>query len=377
MFKKVLQRYLITAIFSIIPLNFTKMAMTKYHVLGVMSGTSLDGIDLAELFFTFSETEGWNFEFGNTETVAYSEEWKASLKTAISQSEYVLKTLNEAYTVYLAEVISTFIQKNLIENLDAVCSHGHTVLHRPDEGITLQIGNLPKLADLVNQTVVCDFRIADVAFGGQGAPLVPIGDRLLFNEYDYCLNLGGFANCSFEADGKRIAYDICPVNIVLNTRSEMLGLPFDDKGMIAKSGGFNLMLSEALGALPYYKEQPPKSLGLEWVQANIQPLLDKTSMDVKDQLRTLTDHFADQIGRQFKKRSTVLVTGGGAYNQYLLKQITCDKKIEIVIPSPQLIEYKEALIFGLLGVLKMRDEVNCLASVTGAKNDHSSGVIYN
>ena len=241
----------------------------------------------------------------------------------------------------------------------------------------MQIGNLPKLASLIGQRVVCDFRVADVVLGGQGAPLVPIGDQLLFSEYDYCLNLGGFANCSFEADGKRIAYDICPVNIVLNPLAEKLGYPYDDKGLIAKSGGVSLMLSEALRILPYYKEHPPKSLGLEWVQATIQPLLDTTEIDVKDKLRTLTDHFGHQIGRQFKKGSSILVTGGGAYNTYLLKRITYNKDVELVIPSPQLIEYKEALIFGLLGVLKLRDEVNCLASVTGAARDHSSGKVFN
>jgi anhydro-N-acetylmuramic acid kinase len=348
-----------------------------YHVIGVMSGTSLDGIDLAEIFFVFSEKEGWHFEFGITETVAYPSNWKDQLKLAITKSKDALDTLNEAYTIYLAEVISDFIQKNSITNLDAVCSHGHTILHRPDQGITLQIGNLPNLASLINQKVVCNFRVADVALGGQGAPLVPIGDRLLFNQYDYCLNLGGFANCSFETEENRIAYDICPVNIVLNALTERLGLPYDDKGKIAESGGFSLTLSESLRSLSYYKEIPPKSLGLEWVHANIQPLLDETNITIKDQLRTLTDHFGNQIGKQFKKGSTVLITGGGAYNEYLLKRITFNKDVETVVPSPQLIEYKEALIFALLGVLKLRDEVNCLASVTGASRDHSSGLVFN
>ena len=180
---------------------------------------------MAEVFFEFSKKKGWQFEFSVTETVAYPSHWKARLKKAISETKATLDTLNEEYTKYLAEVISEFIQKNLITNLDAVCSHGHTILHRPDEGYTLQIGNLPKLASLIKQKVVCDFRVADVALGGQGAPLVPIGDRLLFDQYDYCLNLGGFANCSFEENGKRIAYDICPVNIVLNGLAEKLDLP--------------------------------------------------------------------------------------------------------------------------------------------------------
>ena len=353
------------------------MKKTKYHVIGVMSGTSLDGIDLAEVFFVFSEKEGWHFEFGDTETVAYPASWKDQLKMAISKPKDELQALNESYTSFLAEVILSFIQKNSITNLDAVCGHGHTVLHRPDEGITLQIGNLPNLSSLINQKVVCDFRVADVALGGQGAPLVPIGDRLLFNQYDYCLNLGGFANCSYEENGNRIAYDICPVNIVLNPLAEALGLPYDDKGTIARGGDFNLALSQALGELMYYEQRPPKSLGLEWVRGRFLPILDASRISTEDKLRTVTEHVGTELVKQFKKGSKILITGGGAYNDFLISRIGLSKNVEIVIPSSQLIEYKEALIFGLLGVLKLREEVNCLASVTGATRDHSSGVVFN
>jgi anhydro-N-acetylmuramic acid kinase len=341
-----------------------------------MSGTSLDGIDVAELFLSVREDGKWDYKFGKAETIAYSVIWKERLQKAVAYSTEALSVLNNEYTVYLAEVISTFITKNQIQSLDAVCSHGHTILHQPEKGITLQIGNLSALAKRIKQIVVCDFRVQDVDLGGQGAPLVPIGDFLLFSEYDYCLNLGGFANVSLKKNGKRIAYDICPVNIVLNTYAERLGVPFDEDGKLAKNGNLLLIKSAQLQALPYYKLQAPKSLGLEWVQKEVVPILEATYARPEDSLRTFTDHAAHQIARQFKKGSKVLVTGGGAYNSYLLQQIKKHKKVTLLVPNTDLLEYKEALIFGLLGVLKLRGEVNCLASVTGAARDHSSGLVF-
>lgn len=347
----------------------------SYHVVGVMSGTSLDGIDLCEVVFSLSEAETWHFEILASETIAYPSAWKQRLQEAVLYAEAALETLNQEYTQYLSEVILAFLQKHALKNLDAVCSHGHTILHQPHKGITLQIGNLPMLATLIQETVVCDFRVEDVALGGQGAPLVPIGDALLFKEYDYCLNLGGFANCSFERNGKRIAYDICPVNIVLNPLAEVYGKRYDDRGEMARNGDFSLSLSTALRNLPFYKLQPPKSLGLEWVQDHFLPVLQGDYKN-SEMLRTVTDHMAEVISEQFQKGSKVLVTGGGAYNTYLLEKIKQNKELELVVPNPSIIEFKEALIFGLLGVLRLRDEVNCLASVTGASKDHSGGMIF-
>ena len=174
--------------------------------------------------------------------------------------------LDRDYTMHLAECLKLFIKKYKIKNLDAVCSHGHTIFHQPDKGITFQIGNLPILADAIKQTVVCDFRVQDVAMGGQGAPLVPIGDLLLFPHYDFCLNLGGFANISFQNNSQRIAFDICPANITLNHYAQLLGCPFDNNGEFAKKGALNLPLLEALNNLEFYKKQPPKSLGLDWLR---------------------------------------------------------------------------------------------------------------
>ena len=352
-----------------------------YHVLGVMSGTSLDGIDVAEIIFNVSENGTWDYKIISSETVSYAKGWKYKLQKAISFSEQKLIALNSEYTLYLAKVISEFISRKKISKLDAVCSHGHTILHQPQKGITLQIGNLLEIASLINQKVVCDFRVQDLDLGGNGAPLVPIGDRLLFSEYDYCLNLGGFANVSFEEKikqqkSKRVAYDVCPVNIVLNYLAEQKGYLFDESGDLARSGKLSKELFQQLNDLPFYKMAPPKSLGLEWVKKEVFPLLKSSAISIEDQLHTITEHVAFQLSNQFKKDSNILVTGGGTYNSYLLERITHYKTINLIIPSPELIEYKEALIFGLLGILKLRNENNCLKSVTGAKKDHSSGVIF-
>jgi len=343
-------------------------------VLGVMSGTSLDGVDVAQIHFT--KDEKWHFEIINAETIPYPDAWKNKLQEAINFDPKSLEELNERYTGYLAEIISDFLKKHDITNLDAVCSHGHTIKHEPENKYTLQIGNLPKLAGLLKLKVVCDFRVQDVALGGQGAPLVPVGDELLFPEYDYCLNLGGFANISTLKEGKRIAYDICPVNIVLNKLTEKLGFPYDDEGKIAASGSLIPELLTRLNALPFYAKLPPKSLGLEWVTANIFPLVENSGYKTEDLLCTFTEHVAIQLAKNFREGASVLTTGGGTFNSYLLKRLAHHRKIEIVIPSKEVIEYKEALIFALLGVLKLRGEVNCLKSVTGAIKDHSSGMIY-
>lgn len=365
------------------------MKKSNYHIIGVMSGTSLDGIDLAEIVFNFTE-EKWNFKIITAETIPYSSYWKDELQEAINYSQERLERLDFKYTEKLVEEISKFIKKHNILEIDAVCSHGHTILHQPEKGFTYQIGNLPRISKMLGQTVVCDFRVQDVALGGQGAPLVPIGDRLLFSEYDYCLNLGGFANCSFEKKGDRIAFDICPVNIVLNKYAEKLGKDYDEAGNFAASGKVDEALLTKLNTLSFYAKKPPKSLGLEWVQSTIFPLLDASHISSEDILRTFTEHIAIQLANQFSDASTepvlsrveglsnhasVLITGGGVYNSFLIERLKNLATVEVIVPSPEIVEYKEALIFGLLGVLKLRDEINCLASVTGASRDHSSGKI--
>lgn len=352
------------------------MIKNTYNIVGIMSGTSLDGIDFC--WVEFSKNKHWDFKILAAETEAYSTEMKAQLNAAISLHQTELDNLNQEYTKYLGQRIYNFIQKHQILNLDAVCSHGHTVFHQPENGLTLQIGNIPKIADYIQQTVVCDFRVQDVALGGQGAPLVPIGDALLFPEYDFCLNLGGFANISFKNNAQRVAFDICPANITLNHYIKNLGFSYDKGGGLASKGKLSLPLLESLNHLVFYQKQPPKSLGLEWLQSDVYPLIDSFSLDIDSILRTLVEHTATQIVRVLNHHHLKqgLYTGGGALNSFLMSRIEALLGTEINNPDSDLIHFKEALIFAFLGVLKLRDEVNCLRSVTGASKDHSGGKIY-
>jgi len=354
------------------------MFKETYNIIGVMSGTSLDGVDLAHIHFTVFEGK-WSFTILESETISYPPDWINKLKLAVSFSAEELKQLNEYYTQFLGEIIKSFIDNYLIKNLDLVCSHGHTILHQPQNGFTLQIGNLPKIAIIINQKVVCDFRVQDVKLGGQGAPLVPIGDQILFSEYDYCLNLGGFSNVSFEEYSKRIAFDISPVNTVLNFYANQLGLDYDDKGAMARSGELNSELLKDLNALDYYKKPFPKSLGFEFVKEIVLPLIEKHAISIEDKMHTFTEHIAIQTALALpNKQGKILITGGGAYNDFLIERMQFHlPKIQIIIPDNKTLEFKEALIFALLGVLKLRNEINVLSSVTGAEKDHSSGVIFN
>ncbi len=354
------------------------MFKETYKIIGVMSGTSLDGIDLAHINFSIKDGK-WNYQILESETISYSQNWLNKLKVAVSFSKEELIELNEDYTELLGNIIKSFIDKHQIKNIDAVCSHGHTILHQPQNGLTLQIGNLPKIAAIIQEKIVCDFRVQDVVLGGQGAPLVPIGDRILFSEYDYCLNLGGFSNISFEENNKRIAYDISPVNTVLNFYANKLGLDYDDKGKISKNGKLNSELLNELNTLDYYKKTFPKSLGFEFLKEIVLPLIEKHSISIEDKMHSFTEHIALQTSLALpNKHGKLLITGGGAYNDFLIERMQFHlPKIEIIIPDNKTLEFKEALIFGLLGVLKLRNEINVLSSVTGAEMDHSSGIIFN
>ncbi|MFV8443024.1 anhydro-N-acetylmuramic acid kinase [Flavobacterium sp. LB2P44] len=353
------------------------MFKEKYIIIGIMSGTSLDGVDLAHIVFTVKNNK-WDFQILESETISYAVDWLNKLKKAVDFSQDKLEKLNQDYTQLLAVIISNFIEKHKIKNLDAVCSHGHTILHQPQNGLTLQIGNLPEIASLINQTVVCDFRVQDVQLGGQGAPLVPVGDKILFSEYEYCMNLGGFSNVSFEQEKKRIAFDISPVNTVLNFYANQLGLDYDDRGSISRTGSCNEDLLNELNALDFYQKKHPKSLGFEFVKETVLPIIEKYSIPIEDKLHTFTEHIAIQIALALPiKKGSILITGGGAYNDFLIERIQYHLlEMKIIIPSTKILEFKEALIFALLGVLKLRGEINVLSSVTGAKKDHSSGIIY-
>ncbi|WKS94684.1 anhydro-N-acetylmuramic acid kinase [Riemerella columbina] len=350
-------------------------------IIGIMSGTSLDGIDFC---YVDLDTEIYQFDILKAQTLPYPQEWVSILASASEQSPEEVARLNLTYTAYLNEMIHRFMATHQIKDLDLIASHGHTIWHNPNAGYTLQIGNLDALNQGIKVPIVCDFRVQDVALGGQGAPLVPIGDRLLFSAYDYCLNLGGFSNISFEVQQQRIAFDISPVNTLLNYFSEQgFHLPYDKNGDLARQGAPHPALIAQLNTVDYYQEQPPKSLGIESVKSIFIPMIeafiDENKIAAKDVLASLVEHIAIQISNVLPKNESpkrILVTGGGAYHQYLIEQLQhYATPHQIHLPSAEIIEYKEALIFALLGVLRFQNKVNVLASVTGAKTDHSSGKI--
>lgn len=349
------------------------METQTFFALGLMSGTSLDGLDIC--YVKFQKREFWNFEILNAETLPYPIIWKEKLKNAPSISSEDLLALNSDFGFYLAEKSRDFICKHQIKHLDVVASHGHTVFHQPERKFTLQIGDGRAIKIINNVPTVYDFRSQDVLLGGSGAPFVPIGDLLLFHEYDACVNLGGFSNISFQENGQRIGFDICPVNIILNQYSQKLGFDFDDKGNLAQKGKIDQNLLSLLNNLDFYKKKHPKSLGFEWCETNISPLLQ--NFDDYTILATFTEHIAEQISVVINKKDLkkVLFTGGGAFNNLLMKRIKSKTNAEIIIPENKIVEFKEALIFAFMGILRLNNENNVLASVTGASHDHCTGIL--
>lgn len=341
-----------------------------------MSGTSLDGLDIAYCEFE-NYNNKWSFFIKYAETVKYEEYWADKLINANKLSGYELIALNNEYGYFIGEKILKFSQKNQIK-ADFISSHGHTVFHQPEKKLTLQIGNGACISAVTGINVINDFRIMDVANGGQGAPLVPIGDKLLFSDYDFCINLGGFANISFDVDDKRVAFDICPANIVLNYYAQSLGFQFDKNGQIASKGNiYNDLLIE-LNNLEYYKQIYPKSLSKEWLENIFIPIIEKNKIIEKDIIRTLVEHIAIQISKviDIKEKRKLLFTGGGTHNDFLISRLSKMLGLEIKKPNNELINFKEALIFAFLGVLYERNETNCLSSVTGAIKNSIGGVLH-
>lgn len=341
----------------------------KYKVLGVMSGTSLDGVDLA--ICSFTKTNKWEFEITKSETIKYPNYWKENLETLHSKDEKEISKIDIEYGFFLGSTINTFLDN---EKVDFIASHGHTIFHDPENNYTLQIGCGKTISKITKTTTINDFRSLDVSLNGQGAPLVPIGDLHLFSDFKYCINLGGFANISIKNETRITAFDVCPVNIVMNEISKKLGLEFDFGGDIAKKGGIIPELLQELNNLDFYKKLPPKSLGREWVEEFINPLL-LEKYKSRDILHTFCEHIAMQIGI-FLKDKSALFTGGGVFNTYLISRIKHYSSSEIIIPNQETIDFKEALIFAFLGVLRVRNEANCLKSVTGADRDNCGGVIH-
>lgn len=340
----------------------------------MMSGTSLDGLDIAAVDFFYSD-EGWTFKIAEAETIGYTENWETRLRNSTELSGEDLIQLHTDYGRFLGEKINQFIKKpGFVPEI--IASHGHTVFHQPENHFTFQVGSGADITAETGITTIADFRTGDVALGGQGAPLVPVGDRLLFSEYESCLNLGGFANISFEKNNMRLAFDICPVNFVLNFLAQKEGLLYDKNGELGKKGSINEELLNQLNNISFYKQRPPKSLGKEWMDKHFFPIVKASNISVTNKLRTAYEHIALQISDASPGNGKMLVTGGGAFNTFLIDRIKKHSQSEVVIPEKIIVDYKEALIFAFLGLLRHLSEINCYASVTGAKRDSSSGVIF-
>ena len=349
--------------------------MRDFKVIGLMSGSSLDGVDIAYINFSH-DNKKWFFQIIEAGNIPYTEEWKNKLSEAFNKSESELRDLDIEYGKYLGVITKKFIKKYEMEP-KLIASHGHTIFHIPEKAYTLQIGNGQEIANETGIMTVNDFRTEDVKKGGQGAPLVPIGDKHLFAEFPICLNIGGIANVSYDKDGQRIAYDICMANQMLNYLANKLGYDYDNNGNFARQGNVNQELLNILNDNPYYDKNAPKSLGREFFEKFQHQVIDSSNLSVRDLLATATEHIAYQIVKatDLLDQSKMLITGGGAKNNFLVERIRNMSKHEIVIPDTMIIDYKEALIFAFLGTLKMEGKINVLSSVTGATSDSSSGNI--
>ncbi len=348
--------------------------MKEWLAIGLMSGSSLDGLDLALVRFT-NDDGRYSYTILEAETMPYPVSWSKRLAKAFLSAPEDLNPLDLEYGTYLGKCVKEFANKHKVKP-DFIASHGHTVFHQPEKRYTLQIGDGQALADNCGFLTINDFRTEDVLKGGQGAPLVPIGDKLLFSDYEICLNIGGIANLSYDVNGCRIAYDICIANQALNWLAQREGFNYDKDGMLARSGKVNPDLLKALNDNEFYRQQPPKSLGREFFESYQKQRLGLHS--TKDAMATFVEHIAQQIecSTSSLQRGKMLVTGGGAHNGFLVERIQHYVKHQVVVPDNQTIDYKEALIFAFLGLLKLEGQTNVLCSVTGAPSDSCSGHIW-
>ena len=340
-----------------------------------MSGTSMDGVDIAYCEF-LCENQKWSFTIKEAKTFPYEQNWMVRLSQLHQQPIHIFPKTDAFYGRYLGKITRQFIDKHNLK-VDFVSSHGHTIFHQPENGFTAQIGCGAGISAECGLPVVNNFRAMDVVLGGQGAPLVPIGDQFLFNDYDACLNLGGFSNISFKNSQK--AFDISPCNMAFNLMANEINLPFDEDGKIAASGSIHDELLMELNNLDFYKKNNAKSLGIEWFNQSFFPILNRfETISIPDKMATVNLHVAQQIAKVINTENidNILVTGGGAHNKILIQNIQALTKTQIIIPDSLTINYKEALIFAFLGVLRIRNEINILKSVTGAVSNSIGGALH-
>ena len=354
--------------------------MNTFEIIGLMSGTSLDGLDIAHVEFKFDSNNQDSFKLLNYSTFDIPKELKQKLIDAPDYSIQAILMLNKELAVLFANCVNDFIVSKKINknSIRAISSHGQTILHQPKNGFTLQIGCGSTLSYLTKIDVINDFRTRDVIAGGQGAPLVPIGDFGLFNsEAEAFLNIGGFANFSYKKGNEIIAYDLCPGNLPLNKLAAAKGLSYDANGEMAESGEINFFLLDLLNSLEYYQLDGPKSLGTEWLEESFYPLL-KFDKEIENNLRTVVEHEAIQISQKLNEThvKSVLITGGGAKNKFLISRIEHYFNGKVILPEEKIIDFKEAIVFAYLGALYLEKRPNSIATVTGATQDTICGVLH-
>lgn len=352
--------------------------MRTYKVVGVMSGTSMDGVDLAHCNLTEREDGKWNYTINAAKTYEYNDVWRLRLSKLRNQNAVNVYKTDRYFGEYIGELINEFLAEHNLE-ADLIGSHGHTIFHQPENNISFQIGAPSAIAGVTDIPTVANFRAMDVVKYGEGAPISGLGDQLLFSEFNMCLNLGGFANLSTVKDGKPVAYDICPCNILLNRIAREFGQEYDEGGKIAEQGSINYDLLSDLNSIDYYSQPYPKSLGREWINDNFWFRVRQSDASKEDRMKTLVDHIGQQIGQNIENltddstQSRVYVTGGGAFNTALIDHIKTHTDAEVIVPEAQVVEYKEALIFALLAILRVQNKPTVLASYTGAENDSIAG----
>ena len=346
---------------------------SSFNIIGVMSGTSVDGLDLC--YVSFNKDFLSNYKIICSETIDYPSILKTNLINAINLDDTKLKELDFKLGEFIGFSIEDFLQKNNLSKPDLISSHGHTVYHQPKILKTLQIGSGKVINKVTGVKTVNNFREQDVKLGGEGAPLVPIGDKILFKNYKYCLNLGGFVNISIKNNDQIFAYDICALNTVLNFYSKKIGYEYDKNGSLSKQGAINSDMFDELNKLNFYSKKNPKSLGIEFVKEVLFPLINKYQINYSDVLATYIKHVAFQIKKNINDEEKVLLSGGGSFNKTLIQNLE-NYNINYTIPENTIVNFKESLIFALLGYLKINNKTNCLKSVTGASRDHSSGDIF-
>ncbi|MEK7257689.1 MAG: anhydro-N-acetylmuramic acid kinase [Bacteroidota bacterium] len=359
-----------------------------YHAIGLMSGSSLDGLDIAHCRFEMEQNSVATWQLLRAETADFSEAWKERLAKLPGETAFEFARTHVHFGGYLGELVNQFLAAGHEKlPVDFIASHGHTIFHAPDQHFTSQIGDGAALAAITCYPVICDFRSSDVALGGQGAPLAPLADKVLFPGFDFYLNLGGIANITCNAGGKHVAFDVGGANQILNALARQLGKPFDWDGELAASGNFQALLFEKLNRFDYFAEAYPKSLSNQWVQENLVKTCLETAGKVEDKLHTFCHHLAFQLQHSisqvierenFRKGNyRMFVTGGGGLNGFLMQCIRehCSG-VEVVLPEGEIIKFKEALLMALLGALRMEGAANCISTVTGAKRDAIGGAVY-